>query len=247
MAIERISGSGEPRLYSELAEWWPLLSPPSHYVEEAADLLPEMLAATDAPRTLLELGSGGGSLAYHLKSRLKLTLSDRSLDMLAVSRTVNPECEHVHGDMRTLDLGREFDLVLVHDAIMYMTDPESVRAAIATARRHCRQGGALILVPDNVRETFEPETATGGEDGPDGRGLRYLEWSFDPDPTDHTFENVYAFILRSADGSTRVEGDRHRLGLFARAAWLEWLDAAGFTARSRLDPWRRDVFVGVRR
>ncbi|NJO35626.1 MAG: hypothetical protein HC869_23680 [Rhodospirillales bacterium] len=25
----------ELRMYSELAHWWPLLSPPSHYVEEA--------------------------------------------------------------------------------------------------------------------------------------------------------------------------------------------------------------------
>ncbi|MGH9323842.1 MAG: class I SAM-dependent methyltransferase, partial [Vicinamibacteria bacterium] len=90
------------RLYTDLAEWWPLFSPPSHYVEEAADLLPVLLEAPDAPpRTLLELGCGGGSLAYHLKARLQLTLSDRSEPMLAVSRAVNPECEHVLGDMRS--------------------------------------------------------------------------------------------------------------------------------------------------
>lgn len=28
---------GQPRLYMELATWWPLFSPPSEYVEEAAD------------------------------------------------------------------------------------------------------------------------------------------------------------------------------------------------------------------
>lgn len=26
------------RLYSDLAVWWPLMSPPSHHVEEAQDL-----------------------------------------------------------------------------------------------------------------------------------------------------------------------------------------------------------------
>ena len=31
--------------------------------------------------------------------------------------------------MRTLDLGRTFDLVLIHDAIMYATEPEHVLAA----------------------------------------------------------------------------------------------------------------------
>lgn len=92
----------EPLLYTELATWWPLLSPPSHYVEEAADLLPQMLEATDGPaQTLLELGCGGGSLAFHLKRSLQLTLTDRSPQMLAVSQATNPECEHLLGDMRS--------------------------------------------------------------------------------------------------------------------------------------------------
>ena len=95
------------KMYAELAAWWPLLSPPSHYDEEAADLLPTLMSAADAPpRTLLELGCGGGSLASHLKGHLQLTLSDVSPQMLAISRQVNPECEHVLGDMRSLDLGR---------------------------------------------------------------------------------------------------------------------------------------------
>ena len=129
------------RLYTDLAHWWPLFSPPSHYVEEAADLLPTLLAAPDAPPvTMLELGSGGGSLAFHFKHRMLLTLSDRSPEMLEVSRAVNPECEHVLGDMRTVELGRVFDLVFIHDAVMYLIEPDSVRAALATASRHCRLG-----------------------------------------------------------------------------------------------------------
>ena len=233
------------RAYTDLAAWWPLFSPPSHYVEEAQDLLPTLLAAPDAPpATLLELGAGGGSLAYHLKGHLTLTLSDLSPGMLANSREVNPECEHVVGDMRTLDLGRAFDLVFIHDAIMYATDEASVRATLATAARHCRPGGGIVVVPDHVRETFEPETSHGGEDGPNGRGLRYLEWSWDPDPGDTTYEVAYAFLLREADGSARAEYDRHVEGLFPRAAWLTWLRDAGFDARSRSDPWHRDVFSG---
>jgi hypothetical protein len=37
--------------------------------------------------------------------------------MLGLSRALNPECEHLAGDTRTLPLGRTFDAVLVHDAI----------------------------------------------------------------------------------------------------------------------------------
>ena len=49
-----------------------------------------------------------------------MTLVDRSAGMLAVSQRLNPECEHVLGDMRTVRLNRLFDAVLIHDAIMYM-------------------------------------------------------------------------------------------------------------------------------
>jgi len=242
------SGLPQPRLYSELAAWWPLLSPPSHYVEEAADLLPALLDTGDAPaQTLLELGSGGGSLAFHLKAAMQLTLSDRSPPMLEVSRAVNPECEHVFGNMMTLDLGRMFDRVLIHDAIMYATDGASVRATLATAARHCRPGGGIIVVPDDVRETFVPHTSHGGEDGSDGRGLRYLEWAWDPEPADETYDVAYAFLLREADGTTRVEHDLHRVGLFPHDAWLHWLDEAGFSPASRMDPWQRYVFSGTRK
>lgn len=232
------------KMYDELAKWWPLLSPPSHYVEEAEDLLPDLLAATTpAPKTMLELGSGGGSLASHLKQHFELTLSDLSEKMLAVSLAANPECEHIQGDMRTLDLGRTFDLVLIHDAIMYMTDAESMRATLRTVARHCRPGGATILMPDCVKEEFEPSTDHGGEDGPDGRGLRYMDWTWDPDPNDNTFETAYAFLLREGD-TVRMEMDRHRCGVFPHASWMEWIREAGFTPSSRRDRWGRDVFSG---
>lgn len=235
------------RLYTDLAAWWPLFSPPKHYVEEAEDLLPALLAATEpAPRTLLELGSGGGSLASHFKGALRLTLTDRSADMLAVSRTVNPECEHIQGDMRSLDLGRQFDLVFVHDAIIYATTPADVRATMATAFRHCRPGGAAFFVPDCVQETFTPETESDGDDAPDGRGLRYLMWTWDQDPADDTFEVAFAFLLRDEHGHVHVESDRHREGLFPHAAWMSWMRETGFSTTSRRDPWDRDVFLAVR-
>ena len=236
------------RIYSELATWWPLFSPPSHYVEEAADLLPVLIGAGDKPaRTLLELGAGGGSLAHHFKDHFALTLTDRSPDMLAQSRAVNPECEHIVGDMTTLDLGRQFDRVFVHDAIMYAITPAAVQATIATSARHCRSGGGAVFVPDYVRETFQPKTHSGGEDGPDGRGLRYLEWVFDPDSDDDTCEAAFAFLLRDANGDVHVATEQHRFGCFPRAAWFEWLAAAGFAAQSHMDPWNRDVFVCVKR
>jgi SAM-dependent methyltransferase len=238
----------ELRMYGALASWWPLVSDPAEYAEEAASFLKLFGAdSAGAKRALLELGSGGGNLASHLRRDFALTLCDLSPAMLEVSRALNPELEHVHGDMRTVRLGRVFDCVLIHDAVMYLTTAGDVRAALATAAAHCKPGGILVVAPDAVRESFAPYTDHGGHDGDDGRGARYLEWVRDPDPGDTTFETLYTLVLRDADGALRVELDRHVEGLFAERDWLAWLDEAGFGARVVVDAWDRHVFAGTRR
>lgn len=235
-----------PKFYNDYAAWWPLFSPPSHYVDEAADLLSRLAPAPPGPsRTLLELGSGGGSLVSHLASCFRMTLTDRAPGMLAVNRATNPDCEHILGDMRTLRLGRQFDVVLIHDAIMYATTLADLQATLITAAVHCRAGGQVVVLPDYVQETFQPGTEHGGEDGPDGRGLRYLEWHWDPDPADHTYVVDYAFLLRNPDGSVSVIHDRHLEGLFARAEWLASFAVAGLAAEDSIDPWGRCVFVAT--
>jgi len=220
-----------PRLYRDLADWFPLLTPPEDYAEEAARYL---RLVTDAcarpPRTLLDLGCGGGNNASHLKRQLGLTLVDLSPSMLEVSRRLNPECEHLVGDMRTVRLGRTFDAVLLHDAVCFMTTAEDLGRAIETAAVHCAVGGAVLLQPDYLRETFAAGTETGGVDR-DGRGLRYLEWWHDPDPDDSTYVVDLAYLLRREDGSTEVVHDRHVLGLFPRATWLELIASAGLEPR----------------
>jgi SAM-dependent methyltransferase len=242
-----------PRLYHEFASWWPLLSPPAEYLEEATFYERILVAAcARTPQSLLELGCGGGSNAFYLKRRFELTLVDRSPAMLELSRRLNPECEHLEGDMRSVRLGRDFDCVFVQDAVCYMTTEPDLRRALETAWLHCRPGGAALFAPDHVRENFRPSTRHGGSDGPQ-RGLRYLEWTWDPDPADSTYVTDYAYLMREADGSVRVEHDRHVEGLFARADWLRLLAEVGFDAEvvpfehSELDSGEREVFVGRRR
>jgi SAM-dependent methyltransferase len=240
-------------MYDELAAWWPLLSPPEEYEEEAGFYYRTLaLACARPPRAVLELGSGGGNNASFMKAHAAMVLVEPSAGMRTVSERLNPECEHVAGDMRTVRLGREFDAVFVHDAVCYMTTEEDLRRAIATASVHCRPGGAVLFAPDFVVENFRPGSDHGGHDGADGRGLRYLEWMWDPDPSDATYVVDYAFLLRTPDGQVSAEYDRHVEGLFPRARWLRLLSEAGFDPRvvpfehSELEPGSHEVFVGVR-
>ena len=222
------TGAGAPILYGRLAEWWPLLSAPGDY-EEEADFYRRLLdARVSGPlEEVLELGSGGGNNASHLKPRFACTLTDISPDMLELSRSLNPECDHLVGDMRTLRLGREFDVVFAHDALSYLTTEQDLAAALETAAAHVRPGGVVVLTPDATTEIFKAGTDTGGHDGDDGRSLRYLEWTHAPEPGASSYVVDYAILVREPGGETRAVHDRHELGLFPEDTWLRLLREAG--------------------
>jgi SAM-dependent methyltransferase len=237
-----------PRLYSDIAGWWPLFSEPEHYAPEAAWILETLRAELGrSPKTILELGSGGGNLASHLRRHTQLTLVDLAPGMLAHSRRINPDAEHIEGDMRAIRLGRTFEVVLIHDAIMYMTTEHDLIAALATAGAHVGRDGVLIVLPDYVAETFAPGVETGGNDGSDRRSIRYICWSHAPAAGATVHDADYAIMLRNPDGSVEVVHDRHTIGLFARDTWRNAFLRAGFAApRIVSDPWRRDVFIARR-
>jgi SAM-dependent methyltransferase len=238
------------KLYSELAAWWPLLSTPADYAEEAEFYSKVLLTACQSPpQSVLELGSGGGNNASHMKAYFQLTLVDRSPAMLAVSQALNPGIEHFQGDMRTVRLDHLFDAVFIHDAIMYLTSRKDLLQAMRTAYAHCRPGGAALFCPDCTRETFRPYTDHGGHDG-DTRALRYLEWVWDPDPADDTYVCEFAYLLREGS-QIKCESERHVLGLFSRQDWLNLLAEAGFQPGAL--PFEHsdndqpiEVFVGVK-
>ncbi len=236
------------KLYRELAAWWPLLSHPDDYEEEAAVFVQAIKkTARRDVREVLELGSGGGNNASHMKKHFKLTLVDLSPGMLEVSCKLNPECEHREGDMRTVRLNRTFDAVFVHDAIMYMATEEDLGAAIATAAEHVTPGGLALFVPDETTENYEPRTDHGGHDG-DGRSMRYLEWA--QPAKGNTAEVTMTYVMREGDEVT-IEHDVWTYGLFSRDTWLRLISDAGLEPLSLPFPLsdfdvEHELFVGLK-
>jgi SAM-dependent methyltransferase len=237
-------------MYSSLAEWWPVLSSPDDYREEAAFFAAIMKANCRPCHDVLELGSGGGNNASHLKKHFTMTLVDISPGMLRVSRKLNPECRHVMADMRKVRLHRTFDAVFIHDAVMYLTSIRDLTHLFRTAWIHLRKGGGALIVPDYFKETYQPVTRSGGHDRGQ-KSMRYLEWHFDPDPGDHTIECHFAFLLK--DRRVRIEYDKHVMGLFPKAVWLKLLRRAGFRvtiipiSHSELEPGIYQALAAVKK
>ena len=207
------------------------LGPSPRALAAIQDALPEA-------RTMLELGSGGGNNASFLKQNFQVTLVDRSPAMLEMSRQLNPELPHHTGDMRSVRLDQTFDAVFIHDAVMYMHTEADLRAAMQTAYAHLRPGGIILMVPDCTKETYRPNAEVHGTDGDavdppiPGRAVRYMEWTYDPDPDDTTAVEEFVYLLREGADDVRSVYDRHIFGLFPKATWLRLLEEVGFTAQA---------------
>lgn len=243
-------GDKIPRLYSDLAEWFHLLTAPEDY-RQSQEFYRRVLTENSRIQVtdMLEMGSGGGNTASHMKNHFNLTLTDLSEDMLTISRKINPECEHLQGDMRDLRLGRQFDAVFIQDAISYINTEADLLKAIETAFVHCKPGGAVLLGPDYLRETFRPSTRHGGHDS-GSRGLRYLEWTWDPEPADTSYFVDFAYLLK-IDGVTTCEYERHVMGLFSESIWRRLMQQAGFTSVETVSypediSWPTPLLFGIR-
>ena len=218
-------------LYDSLADWWPVISPPSEYAEEAALYIGMIRSMARGPvREVLELGSGGGNNASHMKRAFALTLVEPAERMREISRALNPECTHVAGDMRFVRLGRTFDAVFVHDAVMYMATEDDLRAGLATVAAHLAPGGVALLAPDATTETFREVTEHGGGEDASGRRARYLRWTLPPELGETSYVTHYAFLLGEPDGTVRAAHDVHREGLFPRATWRRLFREVGLAA-----------------
>jgi SAM-dependent methyltransferase len=103
--------------------------------------------------TVLDLGCGTGSHAFSIAGRgYEVVGVERSESMLALAEeklSQNPNNGKVRfqqGDIRNLDLGREFDAALIMFAVLgYQLENGDVLSPLKTARRHLKSGGLLIF------------------------------------------------------------------------------------------------------
>jgi len=214
------------RLYTELAAWWPHLAERESHANEAhlyQSLLDEAFGGRAG--SILELGSGGGLLVSHFDEDREIVLSDLSEDMLAQCRIHNPGRVCHQADMRTMQLNRTFSAVFLHDAVMYLTSAEDLQATFDTAAAHLDSGGVFMVLPDVVKEHFEEMSVSGGSTGIPAAQL--LEWHWDPDPSDSTYQLELSFLLKDEHGKVEAVHESHSLGLFSSQTYVQCLRAAG--------------------
>ena len=182
-------------------------------------------------RRVLDLGCGTGNHAAPLAQRgYSVVGVDRSQDMLRRAEERASGATFALGDITRIDLGQEFDVVLMMFAVLgYQTANCDVRAALDTARRHLDREGLLFADvwygPAVLAQ--RPSDRVKVIDLPDGAQLiRAASSELD---TRRNVCTVRYHLWRIADGQARSEvREEHPMRYFFAPELELFLNQAGF-------------------
>lgn len=120
-----------------------------HVPEQAVEKEMLSLGLRHGPDSILDLGTGTGRIldlfAPHVQRGVGV---DTSQDMLAIARTALAQPAHSHlqvrrGDVYSLKVDGQFDLVVLHQVLHFLEDAET---ALVRAAEHMEAEGRLLVV-----------------------------------------------------------------------------------------------------
>ena len=196
------------------------------------------LAATRG-QSVLELGCGTGRVAASLaEAGFEVVGVDASEAMLDHARErAGGTLTLMHADMRTLDLARLFEVVLIPlGGLQHMESASDVAATLATVARHVVPGGVAVVDVETAQaEDLMPGPQPlvqhwsrpwrGGSvtklvavEGEPSRGRRRVVWHFDVQPPEGPLRRVSSeFMLR-----TITAGELELAARLAALAVSQW-------------------------
>lgn len=134
------------------------------------------------PASVLDAGCGTGRVAIELVRRgVAVVGVDLDAAMLEQARHKAPGLEWIDGDLAVVDLGRQFDVVVMAGNVMVFVAPGTEAGVVANLARHVAPGGALVagfqLRPGGYGvERYDADAAAAGLALAD----RYATWDREP-------------------------------------------------------------------
>ena len=108
--------------------------------------LDPFLALLPTGGTILDIGCGSGEpiARYCIERGFGVTGIDASPTLIDLCRSRFPGAEWRVADMRSLDIGTQFDGLIAWDSFFHLTQDDQ-RSMFAVFRRHARPGAALVF------------------------------------------------------------------------------------------------------
>jgi len=180
-------------------------------------------------KTMLHLGCGAGGYEFVFKNHYEVTGVDISKGMLDLARTRHSDVEYLEDDMRTVNLDRQFDVVLIPDGIDYMTTVEDLKQAINNAVSHLKPGGKLLVVCKTAESFKENNFVYTGEK--DGIHITLFENNHRLINQPEIYEAALCYMIREGDDLS-FHTEKQTLGLFPLATWEQILTDAGLSIKT---------------
>lgn len=174
--------------------------------------------------TLLEAACGTGRHASVLQKFYRVEGLDLDSEMLAVASQEYPDIPFHQADLVAFDLGKQFDAITcLFSSIGYVITRQRLEDAVQTMARHLLPGGVLIVEPWFTPGQWKPGRVSAlFVDQPD---LKISRMNISEAEGPLSF-----FVFHYTVGTPRgIEyfTERHELGLFTHAEYLEAFHKAG--------------------
>jgi len=208
------------KVYNELAWVENVLAAPESYEEEAMGYIKTIERFISRPSpTMLHLGCGAGGHDFHFQKYFTVTGVDLSKGMLDLAQTKNPEITYVKADMRTVNLNKKFDIVIIPDAIAYMITLEDLMATMKNAVAHLKPNGVLLVVAHTKEEFRNNNFAyTGAKDN-----IQITVFENNHITSENSYEATMIYLIHE-NGRKRIHHEVHTLGLFSCDEWMDIFD-----------------------
>jgi len=201
---------------------------------------------------LLDVACGTGRHVEFLKEYYEILGVDINPEMLKIARLKNPEVKFINGDMKKLDIGGRFDVIIcMFSAVNYNTTLGELKITLTNFYNHLKNGGILIfdlgLNLDNWIEGLVSVDTIVDEK----LKIAVLCQSH----LDNGVFNADFVYLIKENGKFDFDIDQHELGVFGMENVVELMEDVGFEnfiyAEFTSEAWDarsgdRPIFVGVK-
>jgi SAM-dependent methyltransferase len=144
-------------MFTKSAEFYDALYAWKDYATEAEKIRSIVAERAPAASTLLDVACGTGHHLSLLREWYSVEGVDLEPGLLEVARARLPGVPLHLGDMRTFNLGRQFDVVTcLFSSIGYMQTPEDLLHALANMAGHLAPDGVMVIEPWLSPDRFDP-------------------------------------------------------------------------------------------
>jgi SAM-dependent methyltransferase len=235
-------------LHGKLAKYYDKINSYRDYLDEAVRLQNLIIKyAESGGNALLDVACGTGLHLKYLKDDFFCVGVDASKAMLKIARKNAPDVPFKEGDMRTLKLGKQFDVVTcLLSSIGYVKTEANLQRTIRNFSLHLKKGGVALIEPSYADAAYvkgEPRLSTF-----DGKDTKIARINVTKIRTATALLSMH-FIIADRGKEAAYVVDKHELGLFGINRTLKIMTATGLKSRylkNGLMP-GRELFVGVKK